>query len=153
LERGSKLSSSAKREFKYDSAGVNPLRKFDVSSTFSPVISLQNKLQMVVTLYKDSRQATGYQNKNSCIKLKVVKHDPIVGTDVHLTVASHTISLHELAPRSGDPEVTHAAIGHEMTLPLDNLPKSSLKAIVSLTPIVADIDDRAGNVESVSNVR
>eukprot|EP01031_Cornospumella_fuschlensis_P023137 gene23137-28120_t len=108
LEKGTKISSSVKRELKFDDINVNPIsRREKSSSQFPTAIMLNERLQMVITLYRNKNSP--YQAKSANIRVKTARYDENSGLDVWVGVAHKELPLHPYAPLSDDSISTHGS--------------------------------------------
>jgi len=148
LEKKSRSSTSMKKELRFDAAGINPM-KADTSS-LPAVVPLADRLQMVITLYKDLKKEHSFQQKSASLKLNVIKQDGHVGVDIAIPVAFQTLKISDYA---SDGE--GAPIGHEVTLKFDKLPNSTIKAVIKLVPIdnphATPVSDQEDNHSVSSN--
>lgn len=128
LEKRSRSATSSRKEIKLDHSGINPMAQSKLNAQVPVIIPIRDRLQMVVTLYKESKKSAAFQQKFVTIKLKTVKADSSMGIDVLVPIASQSLNISEYASASN-------LEGREVTLTFKNLPQSTLRAQVSLTPI------------------
>ncbi|RYG96641.1 hypothetical protein EON65_54105, partial [archaeon] len=134
LEKGSKIASSSKREFKYDEINVNPISKREKSSSqFPTAITLNERLQMVITLYRNKNAP--YQSKSAYIRLKTARYDENSGFDVWGGVGVRELPLHPYAPLSDDSIATQ---GSDLALAFDKLTHVTLKVTIAMVPLVSE---------------
>eukprot|EP00981_Chlorochromonas_danica_P012382 scaffold4868_cov135-Ochromonas_danica.AAC.1 len=149
LEKRGRSATSAKRTIALDQSGVNPLAEGRVSTTLLSAFSIPvlERLQMIITLYKDSSSSSGYRNKTVKIVWKVFQSDPVLGIEICPPFAVAALRVDELVAK--DINLNGET---ELTIPFDGLPNSFVKLRASAVSIAATAGDEGEEASSGSEV-
>lgn len=149
LEKRGRSATSTKRTIALDQSGVNPLAEGRASTTLLSAFTIPvlERLQMIVTLYKDSSSSSGYRNKVVKIVWKVFQSDPVLGIEICPPFAVAALRVDELVAKD-----TNLNGETELTIPFDGLPNSFVKLRANVVSIAGTGGDEGEDASSGSEV-
>jgi len=145
FEKGGKISTSDDIVYDLDQTDINLVERG--SSNMSMVIELDERLELVSTLYRDP--LTGiFQKKQGKIILRQLQTSSVTGMSSFKGIGIYTINLHEVAQSMGYDKM----LSKDLEMPLEQLSGASLEATVTNKIVYLQSEDDADDAHSVNSL-
>lgn len=145
FEKGGKISTSNDIVYDLDQTDINLVERGD--SNMSMVIELDERLELVSTLYRDPLSGV-FQRKQGKIILRQLQTSSVTGMSSFKGIGIYTINLHEIAQSMGYDKM----LSKDLEMPLEQLSGGSLEATVTNKIVYLQSEDDADDAHSVNSL-
>jgi len=145
FEKGGKISNSNDIIYDLDQTDINLVERGN--SKLSMVIELDERLELVSTLYKDPLSGI-FQKKQGKIILRQLQTSSVLGISSFKGIGMYTINLHEIAQSMGYEKM----VSKELVMPLEQLSGASLEATITNKIVYLQSEGDADDAHSVNSL-